>query len=279
MTFLALIIALVLERLSPLEDWLDGGGWFDRWQGQLASLGLGGGLQAVFSVGVPVVLAHLVLNALQPLLFGLAWMAAAVLLLLYSFGRSNLGAFQERYRSQCRREDFQAAWLATSSEFKWFEPKEQLDAILIHERIQQGFLYENYQRWFAVLFYFLLLGPLGALAYRLLYMTYEGEASRQHILFYVDWVPVRLLAAAFTLTGNFVASADELWDALRAPGMSSSEVLFTVAMAATGQDRVPDEEGGLSGQRAATENEMFAALVRRASVCWVAVIAGLVVMF
>ena len=50
-------------------------------------------------------------------------------------------------------------------------------------------------------------------------------------------------------------------------------------MAATGQDRVPDEEGGLSGQRAAIENEMFAALVRRASVCWVAVIAGLVVMF
>ena len=40
MTFLALIIALVLERLSPLEDWLDGGGWFDRWQGQLASLAL-----------------------------------------------------------------------------------------------------------------------------------------------------------------------------------------------------------------------------------------------
>ncbi len=279
MTFLALIVALVLERLSPLEDWLHGDRWFARWQGQLSSLGLGSGLQVLFSVGVPVVLAQLVLDALQPLVFGLAWIAAAVFLLLYSIGHSNLGALQERYRSQCRREDFEAAWLATSSEFDWFEAEEKLDAALIHKSVQQGFLYQNYQRWFAVLFYFLLLGPAGALAYRLLYVACEGEVSRQQILFYVDWVPVRLLAAAFILTGNFVASADELWDALRSPDMSSPEVLFTVAMAATGQDRMPEEEGGLSGQRAATENEMFAALVQRASVCWVAVIAGLVVMF
>lgn len=278
MTFLALIIALVLERLSPLEDWLHRDGWFERWQGQLASLGLGSSLRMVIGVGVPVVLASLVLDALQPLLFGLAWIAAAVVLLLYSIGRGNMGALQEQYRSQCRRGDFEAAWLSASTEFDWFEDEEKLDAALIHERVQQGFLYQDYQRWFAVLFYFLLLGPIGALAYRLLQMTCSSDPSGQKFLFYLDWVPVRLLAAAFTLTGNFVASADELWDALREPGMGSSQVLFTVAMAATGQDKMPEEAGGLSGQRAASENEMFAALVRRASVCWVAVIAGLVVM-
>ncbi|MEP4147339.1 MAG: regulatory signaling modulator protein AmpE [Halioglobus sp.] len=278
MTFLALIIALVLERLSPLEDWLHRDAWFERWQGQLNSLGLGNGVLVILSVGVPVAVAYLVLGALQPLLFGLAWIAAAVVLLLYSIGRGNIGALQERYRSQCRRGDFEAAWLSASSEFDWFEAEEKLDTALIHQRVQQGFLYQEYQRWFAVLFYFLLLGPIGALAYRLLQMTCEGDASRQKILFYLDWVPIRLQAAAFTLTGNFVASADELWDALREPGMSSEQVLFTVAMAATGQDKVPEEADGLSGQRAAVENEMFAALVRRSSVFWVAVIAGLVVM-
>ncbi|MEP5566880.1 MAG: regulatory signaling modulator protein AmpE [Halioglobus sp.] len=278
MTFLALMIALVLERLSPLEDWLHRDSWFERWQGQLASLGLGNGLRVVFTVGVPVVLASLILDALQPLLFGLAWIAAAVVLLLYSIGRGNIGALQEQYRSQCRRGDFEAAWLSASTEFDWFDAEENLDAALIHERIQQGFLYQNYQHWFAVLFYFLLLGPVGALAYRLLQMTCNKDSSGQKILFYLDWLPVRLLAAAFTLTGNFVASADELWDALREPRMSSPQVLFTVAMAATGQDKVPEEAGGLTGQRAASENEMFAALVRRASVCWVAVIAGLVIM-
>lgn len=278
MTFLALIIALVLERLSPLEDWLHRDNWYLRWQGQLTALGLGDFLQVLLSVAVPLVLAHLVLNALHPLVFGLAWIAAAVVLLLYSLGRDNLGAQQERYRSQCRRGDFEGAWLTASSEFDWFVPEEKLDAQRIHRGVQKGFLYQEYQRWFAVLFYFLLLGPIGALAYRLLYLACDGQISRQKIMFYVDWVPVRLLAAAFTLTGNFVASADELWDALRAPEMSSAEVLYTVAMAATGQDRVPDEEGGLSGQRAAVENEMFAALARRASICWVAVIAALVVL-
>ena len=187
MTFLALIIALVLERLSPLEDWLHRDGWFERWQGQLASLGLGSSLRMVIGVGVPVVLASLVLDALQTLLFGLAWIAAAVVLLLYSIGRGNMGALQEQYRSQCRRGDFEAAWLSASTEFDWFEDEEKLDAALIHERVQQGFLYQDYQRWFAVLFYFLLLGPIGALAYRLLQMTCSSDPSGQKFLFYLDF--------------------------------------------------------------------------------------------
>ncbi|RLQ23755.1 hypothetical protein DWB85_00960 [Seongchinamella sediminis] len=278
MTFLALIIAIVLERLTPLEDWLLHDGWYRRWQGQLRSLGLDGAALVLVAVLLPVIVAALVLAELRPLLFGLAWIAAAVVILLYSLGRSNLGAQQERYRSQCRRGDFEAAWLAASTEYDWFRTEAQLDARSMHQRAQQGFLYQAYQRWFAVLFYFLVLGPVGALAYRLIHLSCNGDAERQRLLFYVDWVPVRLLAAAFTLTGNFVASADELWEVLRAARMPSTDVLYTVAIAATGEDGVPQEEGELSGQRAAAQNETFAALVRRASVCWVAVIAALVVL-
>lgn len=278
MTFLALIIAIVLERLTPLEDWLLHDGWFRRWQGQLSALGLGQTVQLLLAVLLPAVVAYLVLEALHPLLFGLAWIGAAVIILLYSLGRSNLGAQQERYRSQCRRGDFEAAWLAASAEYDWFRSDEELGAQSMHRLAQQGFLYEAYQRWFAVLFYFLVLGPIGALIYRLIHLSCDGHPERKHLLFYVDWVPVRLLAAAFTLTGNFVASADELWDALRAPGMSSPEVLYTVALAATGEDRLAPEAEGLSGQRAAEQNEIFAGLVRRASVCWVAVIAALVIL-
>ena len=278
MTFLALIIAIVLERLTPLEDWLLHDGWYRRWQGQLAALGLGSSWQGLVAVLLPVIAASVVLDVLRPLLFGLAWIAAAVVILLYSLGRSNLGAQQERYRSQCRRGDFEAAWLAASAEYDWFRADEQLDSRSMHQRAQEGFLYEAYQRWFAVLFYFLLLGPVGALAYRLIQLSCNGDPRRQQLLYYVDWVPVRLLAAAFTLTGNFVASADELWGALSSPHMPSTDVLYTVAMAATGEDQAPLQEGELSGQRAAAQNEIFAALVRRASVCWVAVIAVLVVL-
>ena len=278
MTFLALIIAIVLERLTPLEDWLLHDGWFRRWQGQLASLGLGQTLQVVMAVLLPVIAAHLVLEAVRPLLFGLAWIGVAVVVLLYSLGRSNLGAQQERYRSQCRRGDFEAAWLAASAEYDWFRSDDELDAESVHRLAQQGFLYEAYQRWFAVLFYFLLLGPVGALAYRLIHLSCDGHPERQELLFWIDWAPVRLLAAAFTLAGNFVASADELWDALRDPAMTSSSVLYTVALAATGEDRIPAETDGLSGQRAAQQNEIFAALIRRASVCWVTVIAALVIL-
>ena len=278
MTFLAMIIALVLERLSPLEDWLHRDAWYYRWLQQLASLGISGPWRLLAGVLLPCVVAHVLLGHLQPLLFGLGWIAAAVLLLLYALGRGSQGAEQERYRSQCRRGDFQAALLDTADRLDGIEQSEVIKPQQIHDGVQKGFLYQGYQRWFAVLFYFLLLGPVGALAYRLLQLACEGSTEDKRILFYVDWVPVRLLAATFTLAGNFVASIDETWQAWRDVTMAAGDALYSVALAATGEMPPVAEDGSVDGDRAAAQNEALSALMRRASVCWVAIISLLVIL-
>ena len=86
-----------------------------------------------------------------------------------SFGRGDFQELLERYRSQCAHGDFEGAFLTTLSELDWAtarddpgSPKE------VHALVQRGFTYDGYQRLFAVLFYFVLLGPAAALAYRLL---------------------------------------------------------------------------------------------------------------
>ncbi len=278
MTFLAMIIALVLERLSPLEDWLHRDAWFYSWLKWLASLGVSARWRLLLGVALPCAVAQFLLDQFQPLLFGLAWIAAAVLLLLYALGRGSQGAEQERYRSQCRRGDFEAALLDMSSRHGWVVQDDELDAPQIHDSVQQGFLYQGYQRWFGVLFYFLLLGPVGALAYRLLQLACGEDAVGERALLWVDWVPVRLLAATFALTGNFVASIDAMWHAWRDSAMASQEVLYSVALAATGEQPPVCEDGGIDGQRAAAQNETLSALVRRASVCWVGIISVLVIL-
>lgn len=278
MTFLAMMIALVLERLSPLEDWLHRDGWFYSWMRQLGSLGVPDGWRLLPGVLVPCLVVHWLLEQMHPLLFGLPWIAGAVIVLLYALGRGNPGARQERYRSQCRRGDFQAAMLDEQLEGGGPAGGEELDTLEIHAGAQQSFLYQGYQDWFAVLFFFLLLGPVGALGYRLLQLACDGNKRDSKALFYADWLPVRLLAATFALAGNFVAGIDALWQGWRDSAVPAGAMLYQVALAAT-EDELPlTTEGTVDGHRAATQNETLMALMRRASVCWVVIISVLVIL-
>ena len=112
MSFLALLAALFLSRTwSDYGRVLHRDGWYENWQAQMRSLGLSPVVRLVPEVLLPAVAVYLVLEALEPLLFGLAWIAVATAILLYSLGRGELGAESERYRSQCRRGDFEGALL------------------------------------------------------------------------------------------------------------------------------------------------------------------------
>lgn len=271
MNFLALIIAVVLDRFSGLGGRLRCNEWFRHWQVILEGLGLGGWLYPVVSVLGPVVLAGLLLQAVSGALFGLAWIALASVIVLYSFGRGDLDELQAHYRSQSRREDFQGAWIGVQAGIPGFEIEGATDAEGAHAMVQRAFLYQSYQRWFGVLFYYLPLGPLGALAYRLVQLMYAGERNSP-VLYWLDWLPARALAATFAITGNFSAGIDKLWELLRTPSVTAEALLHTVAGAAA--DRV---DGDFSGQLAARQNETQSALLRRSAVCWIAVISLLVI--
>lgn len=279
MNFLALIVALVLALGWPFGPYLHRDEWFGRWRAWLHALGLEGILGTLLTIGVPVVCLQFVLDVVQPLLFGLAWIALAVASLLYAVGRGDLGEQLEQYRSHLRRDDFEGAYLHARNEMGWRESRDGQDMSpgAVHEAIQREFLYRGYEHWFAVLFYFLLLGPAGAVAYRLLQLLPREDAGVSRLLFFIDWVPARLLAAAFTVTGNFVESWDELLDSLTAPDMTAPAVLYSVAMAATGEDRRPAPENGF-GVFAARQNQGLSALMRRSGVFWLVLISVSIVL-
>jgi AmpE protein len=67
------------------------------------------------------------------------------------------------------------------------------------------------QRWFGPVIYFLLLGPVGAVAYRLAHLTHETKTPLSDSLMrMLEWLPSRLLVLSFSVFGDFDKSIERL---------------------------------------------------------------------
>ncbi len=279
MNFLAFVIALALRQLWSADVWLQRDNWWRDWSERANSFGLLPWVQLLLTVGLPLLLALLLLDVLRPLLFGLLWIVAAAMILLYAFGRGDFHARIARYCDFCERDNREGAWLYLREELHAGDPAEVdpgMEPEQLHQELQASLYYDGYQRWFAVVFWFVLLGPVAALSYRLLqlYRDAEGNAGPAvTLLFLLDWVPVRLLLATFTLAGDFVRSRDELLAALFDPWADSDILLLAVGGAAAGTS----PEASASGQ-AAKDVTALSALLTRSAVVWVVLIAMLAIL-
>lgn len=282
MLFLAGIIAIVLLQLWGTAERVHRDNWFYGWRERLVRFGLPGGVGLLLLVALPALLAALVLELLAPILFGLLWIGVAAFLLLYAFGRGDFQAIMRRYRGHAFSGDFEAAYLEASQVFAWDEPSENPgSAAEVHVMIQRALLYEGFQRWFAVLFYFVVLGPVGAVAYRLLQLAGDdfGAQLRQRWLFYADWVPARLLAAAFTITGDFLGSRSALLEGVKDASQQAPELLYAVASAALDLDaRNLEADGADIASAAVDQNREMGGLLSRSAACWVVVLSLVVLL-
>lgn len=278
MNFLAFVIALALRQLWGAEAWLHRDTWWLEWRQRASGLGLLSWVQLLLSVGLPLLLALLVLDLLRPLLFGLPWIIAAALVLLYAFGRGDFHARIARYRDYCERDNREGAWLYLREELHAGDPLEVdpgLEPEQLHQQLQASLYYDGFQRWFAVVFWFVLLGPVAALGYRLLQLYRDADGDKGPavvVLFLLDWLPVRLLLATFTLAGDFVRSRDELVAALMDPWSDSQSLLLAVGSAAAGASVATS-----ASRRAAEEVTALGGLMTRSGVVWVVLIALLAI--
>jgi len=277
MKYLALLIALLLFRIWGGGERLQSDDWFARWRSRVAQWGLPEPLQLVLVLLVPVAVAAALLDAAEDVLFGLAWIALASALLLYALGRGNLAVLQARYRQQCAAGDFQAALHGTLPVLGGRIGDNPQSPQEVHSLILRAFYYYAYQRWFAVLFWFLLGGPAGALAYRLLQLHAVGQSASLagRALALADWLPARLLAATFALAGDFVRSRDALVNAWQSPGQGADELLLNTGCAASTPEAA---SSGVFPVSAVAEHDECVALLSRSASVWVAGVAVLVLL-
>ncbi len=108
-------------------------------------------------------------------------------------------------------------------------------------------LYHQLTNFYAVAFWFFLLGAPAALLYRLLQLyqekqqeTESGLADMSKLLWMLEWLPVRLIGLLFCLVGNFATTFWVLKQTLQDTISTSADVLARCADAALFLDPQPD---------------------------------------
>ena len=269
MSFLVLVLAVWIEKFSAMRQRLQrDGGWL-RELAKLESsprLGKQPWLILALLVLLPVALLALLLLVLEPVAYGLLALPVHLLVVIYSLGRGDLLADLGPFRDAWRRGDLQAAEHVAERDLKLdADSGEQL-----LDRVQGHLLWQAYQSFFAVIFWYFLLGPVAALSYRLLALASEHSqnplvaerAGQMRHAF--DWLPVRLLAASFALVGNFVAVSRVMLHELLSWDISAAQLVDKVGLAAA---EIPAPAVGADGINSL---DRLWELLLRAAVLWYA---------
>lgn len=269
MSFLVLLLALWIEKFSALRHRVQrDGGWIRELHKFESSQRMAGKPWLVLTILVllPVALLALLLLVLEPVAYGLLALPVHLLVVIYSLGRGDLLGGLGPFRDAWRREDLQAAAHVAKRDLNiCADSGEQL-----LERVQAHLLWQAYQSFFAVIFWYFVLGPVAALAYRLLALAQEhGQnpalieraAQLRHAF---DWLPVRLLAASLALVGNFVAVSRVMLHELLNWNISAAQLINRVGLAA---GEVPPPALGPEGVNTL---DCLWELLLRAAVLWYA---------
>ena len=202
---LVIAAAYALPDLSRLRDfsWLKI--WFARWIGDGTSK-----RPALLLPALIFSLCALIQAALDQVLFGLPMFAFAVIVLFFCWGPRELEADIDGVLKAPDRDQRLAAAQALRP-----DPADQplpLESAALVEAAFGSAL----SRWFGVLFWFVVLGPAGALGYRMIQLLARNAAfadgldSRQHELLertarILDWAPAHLMVFALALVSDFDA--------------------------------------------------------------------------
>jgi AmpE protein len=299
MNLIALLIGLVIERLATqLFHWRR-----MRWMDRIIDFGFRQAERvATWPAVIPVVLLGIVLVLpvagviwfLGDTLAGFTYLLLAIVVLFFSLGPSDVGEEVDAYCRALDADDEEqvhnAAKAIVEDELP-DDPRERAN------RVEAAVCVQANNRLFAVIFWFVVLGPLGPLAawaYRATDLirrravftvardaSHEGSIARMReaaetVHGWLAWIPARLTAVGYAAAGHM----DDAIAALRAPtedrDLSTSErsehLLARVGIAALAlQDRTDEtpNERAIRGAEAANH------LVFKLLLIWAVVISAM----
>ncbi len=273
MIFWGALLALIWDQLSPLHrptqfdrlfvrysDWV-----LRHFNAGTRSHGLLAWAVAVLGPAVLVGVVGITLGEANYFL-GLAWGA---LVLYQCLGFRQVSELADELQGMLMKGDQKSARLLLV-ELGLDEvdsiPAHDLNRVAVAQVLQLGL-----NRIYSVLFWFMLLGPFGAVARALTAPLADGwrgdadvRATTRQITNLLDWLPTRLLAFSFAIVGNFEAVMLTWRSQSSDDSPSNAAVLQAAGFGALGLDdsTAPDPDY-VSGA---------AALLKRAALVWLALL-------
>lgn len=230
-----LLVWLMRRQLDARQTWDLDAGLRKRLAAFSASHGSGLRYAAFLLLGLFTGLAFLLDHALsaRDWYFPLFVFDAALLLVLCGLPgwREPLLAYGEAWR----RGDMQAAWHHVRHLLPADRRGEALAPERLHTLLTRQLILKVFERYFLVIFYYILLGMAGVLLVRGLQLIRDavpdGRARQRSatFLYGLEWVPVRLLSATFALAGDFSGWMGKGGRASLALGEATAQVLVRAA--------------------------------------------------
>jgi len=264
-TLIAAVVALVLGHLAPsLAVAVRRYGWYGDWIGWLNGRFTEGSFWRgqwgiALALVPPLLVVGLFQRAIDAQLLGLVEMLFGIAVLFYAWGPRDLdrdvAAVLDAPDPSARRQA--AARLSPES-------NPLLDGGNLVDTVFRSAL----RRWFGVLFWFLLLGPFGAVLYRLAQLSVDGwpageaaggDSARpptaavrgaRTLLAVLEWPVAQLVTLALALVGNF----DSVLGAWRASGGASMR-LDNRFLCAAARASVRNELAEEAAERAAQSDD------------------------
>jgi membrane protein required for beta-lactamase induction len=213
MTLTIILICLIAERFLLEHSHLRSNKWFTRYcqwyQQQSLPEWLQQGIIGLLLLLLPPLLA---VAALQQLfagsLLGIAGLLFSIGVLLYTLGPQDLDSQINQYVETAEQDDAEAREIAHAI----IEDEPPTSEPACSQAVSEAALQQVNRRTIAVLFWFILLGPLGAMMYRLATWLPRSDQAAQDIDFklnskqlviILDWLPARITAFCYAIAGSF----------------------------------------------------------------------------
>jgi AmpE protein len=296
MNLIALLIGLGVERLATQLFHIRRLRWIDR----IIDAGFRQAERvANWPALIPIILITLVLAvpvfvvtfSLGDALLGFPYVLLAIVVLFFSLGPQDIGEDINEYCEAIESSDEEGIRRTAKAIIESDVPDDERERI---QCVEEAVCVQANNRLFAVIFWFVVLGPLGAWAYRVtdlirrraVFAAGRDEAAdgssenlRDAAVMlhgWLAWIPARLTAIGYAAAGHFDAAIG----AWRAPSEQSSDtpseynehLLARVGVAALALVDIAGETLGERGVRGATAAN---SLVFRLLLIWAVVIAAM----
>lgn len=269
MTFIMILVALIVERFfnwNHIRNWQ----WFSYYQRFLNKYisAWPKDLVLVFYIVPPLLLVALINTALTDLLYDVLKIIFGIIVLMYCLGPRNLWVEVYAIINDLHKEDPKSAVERAQASFN-IAPTHSQD---FHKNFTNAIFVAANQRIFAVLFWFAILGPVGAVLYRLIQLCAAQSPRALQVQAFLDWIPARIFALTFALGGHF-RDVITYWKKDAKYGLHTNEILLAecgmAALDVAHGDQVPED--------GSAEKEALA-LLDRTFVIWLAFLAIVVLL-